>query len=63
MGRVAREARRVGRGRKDWLIILRAAFAASVAYMVAGLLWGHQFPFFAPVSAWVALGFSADRHR
>lgn len=50
----------VGRGRKDWLIILRAAFAASVAYMVAGLLWGHQFPFFASIAAFVIIGFSAD---
>ncbi|MFC0673933.1 FUSC family protein [Brachybacterium hainanense] len=58
---VAERARAgVGRGRKDWLIIARAAFAAAVAYLVSGLLWGHEHPFFASIAAFVIIGFSAD---
>ena len=36
--------------------------AAGVAFAVARYGLGHPAPFFAPVAAWVALGFSADRN-
>lgn len=41
--------------------VLIAALAASLAYVVARYVVGHEYPFFAPVAAWVCLGFSADR--
>ena len=41
--------------------VLGASAAAGVAFAIAHYGLGHAFPFFAPVSAWVALGFSADR--
>ncbi|HEY0186329.1 MAG TPA: FUSC family protein [Cellulomonas sp.] len=41
--------------------IAQAVIAAGLAYWVAYHLLGHSTPFFAPVSAWIALGFSADR--
>jgi len=41
--------------------VLLASLAAAIAYAVARYGLGHTFPFFAPVSAWVALGFTADR--
>ena len=36
--------------------------AAGVAYAVARYGLGHPYPFFAPVAAWLALGFTADRN-
>ncbi|TQL02849.1 aromatic acid exporter family protein [Cellulomonas sp. SLBN-39] len=50
-----------GRVRASWLLILQASVAAGVAYAVARHGLGHAAPFFAPVSAWLALGFSRDR--
>jgi uncharacterized membrane protein YgaE (UPF0421/DUF939 family) len=41
--------------------IAQAVLAAGVAYWIAYHLLGHPTPFFAPVSAWIALGFTADR--
>ncbi|WP_127573901.1 FUSC family protein [Georgenia faecalis] len=41
--------------------VVTAALAAAVAWALAYYVLGHQYPFFAPVSAWVCLGFSADR--
>ncbi|WP_029252859.1 FUSC family protein [Paraoerskovia marina] len=43
-----------------WPIMLASA-AASGAWAFAHFVVGHEFPFFAPVAAWVCLGFSADR--
>jgi len=40
---------------------LQAAVAAGLSWALAHYALGHEFPFFAPVCAWVALGFSADR--
>lgn len=42
--------------------VIQASAAAGIAYGISFYALGHPFPFFAPVSAWVALGFSADRH-
>ncbi|WP_265522915.1 FUSC family protein [Oerskovia flava] len=41
--------------------IVQASLAAGVAFAIAYYLLGHEYPFFAPVSAWVCLGFSQDR--
>ncbi|KGM08356.1 hypothetical protein N869_12245, partial [Cellulomonas bogoriensis 69B4 = DSM 16987] len=41
--------------------VLLASLAAGVAWFVARDVVGHPNPFFAPVSAWLALGFAADR--
>ncbi|WP_273653393.1 FUSC family protein [Cellulomonas fimi] len=45
----------------SWFPILQAAVAGSVAFAIAHFWLGHPYPFFAPVSAWIALGFSMDR--
>ncbi|MCV2393192.1 FUSC family protein [Actinotalea sp. M2MS4P-6] len=50
-----------GRVRRAAVPLLLAAIAAGGAYAVARYGLGHQYPFFAPVAAWLALGFSADR--
>lgn len=56
------------RVRQGWSRVTRAAVPVLLASVAAGGAWavaryglGHTYPFFAPVSAWVALGFSADR--
>ncbi len=56
------------RGRQGWARVRRAAvpvllasLAAGAAYAIARYGLGHAFPFFAPASAWIALGFTADR--
>ncbi|MCO7274560.1 FUSC family protein [Cellulosimicrobium cellulans] len=41
--------------------ILQASAAAGLAFGIARYGLGHTAPFFAPVSAWVCLGFSQDR--
>jgi uncharacterized membrane protein YgaE (UPF0421/DUF939 family) len=60
---VARARRRQGvaRVRAAWFPVLQAAVAAGIAFGIARYLLDHPYPFFAPVSAWVALGFSTDR--
>lgn len=57
-----------GRRRQGWRRVrsafwpvLVAAVAAAIAWAVAHYLVGHSQPFFAPVAAWVCLGFSPDR--
>lgn len=49
------------RVRTAFVPILQAVVAAGVAYWIGYTVLGHTAPFFAPVSAWVALGFTADR--
>ena len=49
------------RVRTSFVPVLQASVAAGVSFGVARYALGHEYPFFAPVSAWVALGFSADR--
>lgn len=62
-GTVARARVRQGwaRVRRALVPVLLASLAAGAAWAVARGVLGHEHPFFAPVSAWVALGFSADR--
>jgi uncharacterized membrane protein YgaE (UPF0421/DUF939 family) len=49
------------RVRTAFVPVLQAVVAAGVAYAIGYSVLGHSAPFFAPVSAWVALGFTADR--
>ncbi|MDD9207214.1 FUSC family protein [Georgenia sp. 10Sc9-8] len=56
--RVRAGARRV---RRSAFPVLSAAVAAAVAFWVSGEVLGHEAPIFAPIAAWVCLGFSADR--
>ncbi|MEV0950628.1 FUSC family protein [Promicromonospora sp. NPDC050249] len=49
------------RARAGLIPIAQASLAAGAAYLVARYLLGHEQPFFAPVAAWVLLGFSAQR--
>ncbi len=49
------------RVRTAFVPILQAVLAAGVAYWIGSAVLGHSAPFFAPVSAWIALGFTADR--
>ncbi|MFD1716375.1 FUSC family protein [Georgenia deserti] len=49
------------RVREGFVPILTAAVAASVAYFISRHLLGHEVPMFAPIAAWVCLGFSPDR--
>ncbi|MFT3861044.1 FUSC family protein [Micropruina sp.] len=41
--------------------VLVASMAAWIAYVVAHDLLGHPTPFFAPVAAWICLGFTYNR--
>ncbi|WP_315095422.1 FUSC family protein [uncultured Cellulomonas sp.] len=49
------------RVRAAWFPILQAALAAAISFAIARYAVGHPYPFFAPVSAWIALGFTTDR--
>ncbi len=62
-GVVARARVRQGwaRVRRAFLPVVGASLAAGAAWAIARYGLGHPAPFFAPVSAWVALGFTADR--
>lgn len=51
-----------GRVRRAAVPVLLASIAAGAAFAAARYGLGHQYPFFAPVAAWIALGFSADRN-
>ncbi|NUU16642.1 aromatic acid exporter family protein [Cellulomonas humilata] len=49
------------RVRAAWFPILQASVAAAISFAIAKYAVGHPYPFFAPVSAWIALGFTTDR--
>lgn len=49
------------RVRSSAVPILVASVAVTVSYALSAWLFGHQYPFFAPVCAWVCLGFTAER--
>ena len=57
----ARVRQGLSRVHAAWFPILQASLAAAIAFGVAKFVFGHPYPFFAPVSAWVALGYTADR--
>src|SRR5690625_406771 len=58
-----RQHRRQGwrRVKSAFLPVLIAAIAASAAWSLAHYGFDHAQPFFAPIAAWVCLGFSPDR--
>lgn len=56
--RVRRGLRRV---RSEARAILTAALAAGAAYAIAHYVLGHAYPIFAPIAAFVSLGFGIDR--
>lgn len=51
----------VRRMRGSLMPILIASGAAWIAYLIAHDLLGHPAPFFAPVAAWICLGFTYNR--
>lgn len=56
--RIRHGRRRVQQG---FVPIVQAALGAGIAYAIARYALGHQNPFFAPIAAWVCLGFTPDR--
>jgi fusaric acid resistance family protein len=51
-------ATRWQRVRMNWRVMVQAGVAVALAWATAKWLWGHPAPFFAPVSAIIALGTS-----
>ncbi|MBB5830429.1 FUSC family protein [Brachybacterium aquaticum] len=51
----------VSRGRADALTVGRAAIAASLAYLLSGLIWGHEHPFFSSIVAFIIIGFGIEK--
>ncbi len=49
------------RARGSFLPILLASVAAFLAFLISHQLLGHPAPFFAPVAAWICLGFTFNR--
>lgn len=49
------------RGRADLMNVTRAAIAASVAYFISEVVWGHSFPFFSSTVAFLILGVDSGR--
>lgn len=45
----------------SFLPILQSAIGAALAYLIASELFDRSHPLFAPIAAWVCLGFKADR--
>ena len=56
--RIRQGGRRVG---GSFVPILQSAVAAAIAYVIAEQVFGRPAPLFAPIAAWVCLGFKADR--
>src|SRR5699024_10559791 len=49
------------RGRGDALTVARAAVAASLAYLVSGIIWDREFPFFSAIVAFIIIGFGIEK--
>lgn len=43
------------------LAIARVACGAALAYGISHLLWGHQYPFFAAIAAYVVVSFTVEK--
>ena len=41
--------------RDDALTVARAAIAASLAYLISQFVWGHEFPFFSSIVAFIIM--------
>src|SRR5699024_2731596 len=54
-------SRGLSRGRGDALTVGRAAIAASLAYLISGFLWSHEYPFFAAIVAFIIIGFGIEK--
>ncbi|MFC7375237.1 aromatic acid exporter family protein [Brachybacterium sp. GCM10030267] len=54
-------AQGASRGRSDAVTVTRAAVAAALAYLLSGLIWDHQYPFFASIAAFVIIGFGIEK--
>jgi uncharacterized membrane protein YgaE (UPF0421/DUF939 family) len=50
------------RVRAAFFPVVQAAVAVSLSFSIAHWLLGHPYPFFAPVCAWIALGFTNERN-
>ncbi|MFD2839970.1 aromatic acid exporter family protein [Populibacterium corticicola] len=50
-----------GRVRRAFVPVLIAAVACGLSHLVAHYVFGHPYPFFAPVAAWACLGFTSER--
>lgn len=59
LGLRARQGARRVRG--AWWPVLQASIAAFIAYSISHFLLGRQMPFFAPIAAWICLGFTLNR--
>lgn len=57
----ARVRQGLARVRLALVPMMLASVAAALAYAIDQRVLGHPHPFFAPVAAWIALGFSSDR--
>ena len=53
--------RGLSRGRNDAMTVGRAAIAASLAYLVSGIVWGHEHPFFSAIVAFIIIGFGIEK--
>ena len=51
----------LSRGRGDALTVARAAVAASLAYLVSGIVWNHEHPFFSAIVAFIIIGFGIEK--
>ncbi|PWH06524.1 FUSC family protein [Brachybacterium endophyticum] len=51
------------RDRKGLGSIARAGVATCVAYLIAHFIWGHPFPFFAAIAAFVIIGVSSTEKK
>lgn len=57
-GRVRSGLHRSGSGS---FAIARVALAAALAYGISHYLWGHQYPFFSAIAAYVVVGFTVEK--
>ncbi|WP_193107323.1 aromatic acid exporter family protein [Brachybacterium sp. FME24] len=51
----------LSRGRNDALTVGRAALAAALAYLISGVIWNHEFPFFSSIVAFIIIGFGIEK--
>ncbi|ROS78859.1 FUSC family protein [Cellulomonas sp. PhB143] len=57
----ARVRQGTSRVRSAFWPIVQASLAAALAYLVGVYVFGHPYPIYAPIAAWVCLGFTSDR--
>ncbi|BDZ42566.1 hypothetical protein GCM10025865_18650 [Paraoerskovia sediminicola] len=57
----ARARQGYSRVRAAFWPVVQASVAAALAYLVGRYVIGHEYPIYAPIAAWVCLGFTANR--